>query len=105
MATIIPLQPVSNQSLSILLDGNRYELTVRDTGQVVIIDITRDDTVILQGSRIIAGEPVIPYRHLEAGNFTLLSSDGDLPSSSEFGVSQTFYYATQAEIEGFRGQS
>jgi hypothetical protein len=62
------------------------------------IDIIRNGTPIISGSRMVPGYPLIPYNYLEDGNFTMLTEDDAYPDYSQFGISQFLIYASQAEI-------
>ena len=68
----------------------------------MVFDLEQDGTTILTGSRVLAGEPLIPYEYLEAGNFILLTINDELPSWKEFGATQKLIYLTGAEIEAIK---
>jgi hypothetical protein len=102
---LIPLANVPNQSFSIVLDGNQYDIWVYVTNNVSAIDIDRNNTEILLGQRIIPNYPIIPYRYLEAGNFIVVTENGDYPIYTQFGVTQFMIYASQAELVAFRATS
>lgn len=94
----VELQPVANQSFTVQLDGARYELTLREVGGVMSADIARDGVPLLQGARLVAGTPLIPYAHMTAGNFVLLTENDSLPYYFEFGLTQSLVYLTAAEV-------
>lgn len=94
----IPLQPVPNQSFSVQLDGARYELTFKHAAGIMCVDVTRDDVELLRGHRVVAWAPLLPYRHMEAGNFCILTEDDDLPHYSAFGYTQTLVYVSPEEL-------
>lgn len=100
----IPLQSIPNQTLSINLNDNAYDILIRacnsGASQVMSIDITINNDVILLGQRMVAGTPLIPYLELTdiGGNFLLLTDDGDLPDYNQFQISQYLVFATQEEI-------
>lgn len=98
----INLIAIPNQSLSVRLDDVRYEFRFKETNGIMMVDITRNDVVILSGQRIVAGTPLIPYTYLEHGNFFILTEDEDLPYYTQFGITQSFVYLTVAEIEAIR---
>lgn len=101
----IPLQSVPSQSLSIQLNNNSYDIVIRacnsGTAQIMAVDITLNNEIVVIGQRIVAGTPVIPYRELTeyAGNFFLLTENGDLPDYNEFQVSQYLVFGTQEELD------
>lgn len=99
----IALARVPNQSTSFLVNEVRFNLTIKEARGVMVADVAVAGVTILTGSRLVAGEPVIPYRYLEAGNMFLLTEGGALPTWSEFGVSQTLVYMTADEMEAVRG--
>jgi len=98
----IELQPIPNQSFSVLLDGNRYQIRVNDLGESVAFTISRDEVDIVTGFRAVAGTLILPYEHLESGNFIFLTENNEIPEYEKFGVSQTFHYLTAAEMESLR---
>lgn len=100
----IPLATVPNQSLAVTLEDVRFVVTLKEARGVMVASITADGAEVLSGSRVLAGEMLIPYRYREtAGNFLLLTSGGDLPAWAEFGGSQTLVYLTSAELGVIRG--
>lgn len=65
-------------------------------------DISRDGSVLLTGVRVLAGEPLIPYRYLEDGNFIFITANDEMPFWSEFGNSQVLVYLSKEEIDAVR---
>lgn len=104
MQTINDLQPIPNQQLTVVLDGVLYDLTIRETNGCMSMDVARGGEVVVEGQRIVAGTPVLPYVSLEGsfGNFVFLTEAGDLPFYDQFGVTQTLVFATAAEIGAIR---
>lgn len=95
----IPLEAIPNQSLSLTLDENRWDITVKWCGSVMAIDLALNDVQMLQGHRLVAGVDVIPYQHLSsAGNFFFITENGDLPYWEEFGDTQQMVYLSPAEL-------
>lgn len=97
MATVIPLQVQPNQSFTMRLDGARYQIALKAAGSVMAADISRDGVTLLSGARLVAGTPLLPYRHLQAGNFVFLTSDDSAPWWELF-ATQTLVYLTAAEV-------
>ena len=95
---IVPLASVPNQAITVTLDGTRWSLAFKDCAGVTCVDVARDSVPILSAVRALAGEPVIPYRYLQTGNFLFLTSDDQLPEYALFGVSQVLVYLSAAEI-------
>lgn len=100
--TEIPLQAVPNQTLSVQLDGARYVLTFKVAGGIMAADLTRDEVVIVSGQRLVAWAPLLPYTHMEAGNFAILTENDDLPHYASFGYTQTLVYVSPAELADLR---
>lgn len=98
----IPLQAVPNQSLSLQLDNNTYDITIRacnsGEAQVMAFDITINNEIVIQGQRATGDGIIIPYPYLFDGNFILLTRDNDLPDWSKFQISQYLIYASNDEI-------
>lgn len=99
----IPIAAVPNQSLSVRLDDTRLVLRLKAARGVMVADLERDGVTVILGTRVLAGEPIIPYRYLETGNFMLNTVNGALPDWRQFGVSQSLVYITAAEVGALRG--
>lgn len=90
---VIALQAIPNQSLTLLLNGNRWALTIKQAESSMLVDVSLNDVPMLQGIRICPGTPIIPYRYLQAnGNFMLLVDNEQLPGWRQFGASQILVY-------------
>lgn len=97
----IELAAVPNQSFTVTIAGNRYAVELKATGTVMAATIVRNGVTLVSGQRVVAREPVIPYRYLaEEGNFLLATENDELPDWQQFGVSQFLYFATAAELSG-----
>lgn len=94
----IPILATPNQSFAVTIDGVRWVLSIKSTNHVMIADIYRDGVLLLSGSRILAGEAIIPYQYLQSGNFLLLTISDTLPDFRVFGVSQLLVYLSRGEI-------
>lgn len=94
----ITLAAIPNQSFSVTLDGRRYELALKDADGVMVANLSRDDVVIVSGQRLVAGEPVLPYRWQESGNFVLLTENDELPDWTVFQSTQFLYWLTADEL-------
>lgn len=100
----IPLSAVPSQLLTATIDERRYVLTLKEANGTMICDVSVDGVVLVSGSRVLAGEMLVPYQYLEdGGNFILQTTDDNLPNWQEFGVSQGLYYLSAAELEEIRG--
>lgn len=98
----VSLQPLPNQSLSIVLDGARYDITVKLSNGVMTASILRDGVTLVDGVRLVSGTPVLPYPYLESGNFILTTENYDLPYYDQFGNTQFLVYLTAAEVAAQR---
>lgn len=108
MTFLVPLQAIPNQTLSITLEQNYYELDVFLSGgdvidsQVMAMNIRRNGIVIVSGQRLVPGYLIIPYIYLELGNFFFNSTTSDYPDYTQFGVTQFLNYITIAELKAIR---
>ena len=102
MTTRINIQPVPNQSLSIALDDRQYNIAIKEINGSMAVDIERDNQIVIQGHRVAAGTPLIPYRYLESGNFIFTTRNGEQPYYTKFAESQALIYARPDELEAFR---
>lgn len=100
----LPLQAVPNQSLSALLDGQSYSLTIKEARGRMVATITINGVTAASGSRFFADTPLIPYAHLEGdgGNFILSTERDALPAYADFDVTQFLFYLTAAEVADAR---
>lgn len=101
----IALQAIPKQQFTIVLDNVLYDISVIETNGCMSINLSRgDEGEIVAGQRVVAGQLCLPYRSLEnaEGNFMFLTNDGDLPYYDQFGLTQTFVYATNAELLAVR---
>lgn len=99
----VALQPVANQSLSIQLDDSRYDLTIKEANGVMCATVARDGVTLIQGVRIVAKTPLVPYAYLQEGNFVLLTEGDELPYFDQFGNTQNLVYLSADEIDALRG--
>ena len=102
MTQRIELQPIPNQSFTLTLDNDRYELTIKESRGTVAADLIRDEVSLYRGLRIVAGTPLIPYTYRQTGNFIITTENGEIPYYTRFGITQFLIYASPAELEGFR---
>ena len=94
----IPLTQDPNQDLTVRLDNTRYGLRLKSTNGVMVVDVSIDGVTVLTGSRVLAGEPLIPYEYIATGNFILLTVNDELPDYTQFGVTQSLVYMSPEEI-------
>lgn len=100
----LPLQAVANQAFTVTLEGSRYELTLKEAGGIMCLDLTRDGVLLLQGHRCVANAPLLPYEFLQdGGNFAFVTENDDLPHYSAFDFTQTLVYLTVDEVAALKG--
>lgn len=103
----IPLQAVPSQTLSILLDGNNYDIRLHSCDStpqtfgtaIMTVSITRNGTLIVDNVRATPGFPIIGYPYLLEGNFVIITRNDEYPNYNFFGINQYLIYASQAELE------
>lgn len=91
-----------NQQFSIDLANNRYDLTIKDCDGFMVIDITCNNQVIVQGQRLLPGIPLIPYPYREQGNFLLVTEKEELADWQKFNISQFLYFIADSELAEIR---
>lgn len=102
---IVPISAIPNQSFSITLDGNAYDLALYVTTNVMAMDIIRNNVPIVMGIRVVPYYPIIPYLYLENGNFIFNTENGDYPFYDQFNVTQQLIYLSQIELDQLRAIS
>lgn len=95
---VVPLAATPNQSFTVTLDNVRWAIRLATAAGVTVCDIARDGVELLRGVRALAGQPLIPYKRLETGNFIFVVDGDELPAYAQFGVTQTLVYLSPAEI-------
>lgn len=104
----VPIINIPNQSLSINLDNNQYDITIHATQDnpdgstgIMAIDLTINNSIILSGIRAVSGFPLIPYQYLvdDNGNFTFITVNDDYPDWRQFGITQYLIYASNSELK------
>jgi hypothetical protein len=98
----VPLQQLPNQSLSVLLDGNQWNVLLKTARGTTVASLTLNGTGVLDGARCVAGSFVIPSDYEEAGNFFFVTQNGDLPVYTEFNVTQSLVYVSASELAALR---
>lgn len=100
----IPIKSLEKQSLSVLLEGSLYELSLRECNGVMAMSITRDGINLVENRRVCAGVLAIPFEYLEYGNFMLINPTDEIPYFNQFESSTRLVYLTSSEMEAIRGQ-
>lgn len=94
----IPIAAEPNQEFTVRLDDTRYAIRLKEANGVMVADFTIDDVVTITGTRVLAGEFLIPYLYMMRGNFVLLTVGDALPDWQEFGQSQALVYMSPEEF-------
>lgn len=90
---IIPLRSVPNQKLSFTNGEDFWELEIKVAINTMICNIWRNGELIIQGSRIVSGVPMIPYRQLAGhGNFAIMTENEDEPNWRNFETNQRLVF-------------
>lgn len=98
----IPLQSIPNQELSVLLDGRRYVITLKELDfEMCSVTIVRDGVTLVSGARAVSGYALLRYNYLqgESGNFAFVTVGDEYPHYSKFNTTQELVYATTSELE------
>jgi len=94
----IPIEALPNQSFSIRLDDSFYQITIKETAGVMVMDIVRDSVTVIIGTRLTAGAPVIPYQYMEQGNFVFSNIGDEVIYYDKFGISQLLFYLSPSDL-------
>jgi hypothetical protein len=104
----IPIINIPNQSLSVNLDNNQYDITIHATQDnldgstgIMAVDLSINNNIIISGVRAVAEFPLIPYHYLVNGNgnFTFITANDSYPDWRQFGITQYLIYASNSELE------
>jgi hypothetical protein len=98
----VAIAAVPNQELTIQLEGIIYDIALREANGIMTASITRDGTPVARNTLAVAGTPLLPYRHQEAGNFLFTTEDEALPYYDQFGLTQFLVYVTADELAAYR---
>lgn len=95
---VVPLAAIPNQAFTLTIDNVRWSLAIKEARGVMCANVARDGVTLLYGCRVLAGEPVIPYRCLQTGNFIFITNEGNAPDWRLFGVTQTLIYLSADDL-------
>lgn len=94
----IPLKAIERQSLSVMLEGELYDITLKECNGSMAMAIKRGELTILDFRRVCAGIPVIPRGHSDMGNFIFTSFKDEFPYFNRFESSDQLFYVTMEEL-------
>lgn len=98
----LPIQQLPNQSFTITLDGNLYEITLKTCNGITAVSITENGTDILDNGIAASCAQIISSQYNEAGNFMFLTANQQLPNYAQFGLTQSLFYFSASELAAFR---
>jgi hypothetical protein len=101
----IQLAAVPNQSLSFTVDGNLWQITIKQAVTSMIMDVVVNDQVLISGTRIPGDDFILPYPYIgvQFGNLMLTTERNMLPDYTQFGATQQLFYWTPEEMEALSG--
>lgn len=104
MPQIVPLQVLPNQHLTITLDQQKYDITLKTITDLTYATISVNGTKVIDNVRCIPLHPLLPYKYLEGvgGNFVFYTTNDELPNYMSFGVTHVLVYASVAELVALR---
>ena len=85
---VLPINAIPNQQLSVLLDGNQWDINLKLTNGGISCSLSRNNEVIAQNARVVAGMRILQAKYQEAGNFAMICNDQTVPDYTQFGVTQ-----------------
>lgn len=94
------LANLPDQSFTTNVGNSRYDIRLFQINGTMACDIARNGTQLVSGQRILTGFYIIPYLYQWAteGNFILLTKNNALPDYTQFGLTQTFVFASWSDI-------
>lgn len=98
----VTLQAIPNQQFSLVVDESRWDITVRTTNDTISVSIMRDGVSVIENYRIVSGVLIIPAKYQESGNFILFTKSFEIPDYTKFGVTQSLFYISAADLELYR---
>lgn len=98
----IPLQAIPNQSFSITLDNNNWDIAIKTTNGCTSVSLTLNRVVVIENMRAVANTKIIPAEYEEAGNFAFVSKGQALPSYVDFDITQALLYITADDLAAIR---
>lgn len=95
----IALDAVPNQSLTVPLDGARWDIEIKKARDHMVMTLARDGVTLVSGHRVVAGSPLPPYRYNQIYGTFWLVTDGELePDYKRFGVDQVLVFVPPGEV-------
>ncbi|MDE2100249.1 MAG: hypothetical protein KGL39_23565 [Patescibacteria group bacterium] len=98
----LPLQQLPNQSFTVFLDNNQWDITLKTVNDMTVASLTLNGTLIIENIRAAAGSFLIPALYQESGNFFFVTSGYMLPYYTQFTITQYLIYVSAAELAAAR---
>jgi len=94
----ISLAQEPNQSISVVLDGNRWDIVIKVGNNMMYADFTMNDVVLVRSIRLLADQAALPHGYLAIpGNFVLYTINDENPWWEKFGSSQSLLYQSYSD--------
>ena len=103
MSQLISLSTTANQRITATLDGDNYDISIKETNGVMSFTMIRNEVTLYTNLRIVSGFPFIPYRYQERGNFMIETQNDCLPYFDQFGITAFLLYFSPSEVVSARG--
>ena len=95
----LSLQARPNQNFTASVGDAAWDIELKACDTYMAVSLWRNGELIIQGQRIVAREPFIPYRHLSInGNFVIFGDNDDDPDWRKFGESQQLFFFEPGEL-------
>ncbi len=99
----IPIQAIPSQTFTYIDSlANTWDISIRNVSMQMAFSFSLNGTTLIQNVCAVAGYRIIPYDHLENGNFVLITQSYQVPDYTQFGITQSLLFLTQAEIDAMR---
>lgn len=100
----ISINAIPNQELTVNINDTRYDITLKlIQPRVMVCNVSIDEQMTVLGQRIVPGQFLLPYRHMEKdGNFALSVPESEDIDYQQFGESQFLYWVSAEELEQLR---
>lgn len=98
----IPIQALTSQSFNISLDDNQWDITIKYTEGTISVTLYLNTVLVIQNTRAVANEKIIPAKYQENGNFAIITQNNEIPDYLKFGVTQSLVYISADELAALR---
>lgn len=99
----VPIQAIPSQTFTYVdPSNNTWNIGIRIVGTQMAFSFSLNGTTLIQNVCAVAGYRIIPYDHLENGNFVLITQSYQIPDYALFGTTQSLIFLSQDEINSFR---